>query len=159
MKTFKKVALTILGVVGIAVAAIALPVLALLCLIYMDQGYIGMNDVPRGYYEKQEYFDKEGFQDYTDYCKYYYTEEYDEKFAKNKDYSYVNEEDIPEIISYFEEFEGWMLPERANEYDFDKSRITVGDYVRIDSEGIDINFDVYFYDVETHILYYIHNNI
>ena len=63
------------------------------------------------------------------------------------------------VENYFEEFEHWMLPKRANEYDFDKSQITVGDYVRIEGEGKDISFNVYLYDIETNILYYIHNNI
>ncbi len=28
--------------------------------------------VPKGYINAEEHFDTEGFQDYTDYCKYYY---------------------------------------------------------------------------------------
>ena len=118
MKILKKTLLTILGVVAIIIS----PIIILWLIIYMDQGYIGMNDVPKGYYEKEEYFDENGFRDFTDYCKYYYNKKYDEEFAKNKDYSYVDEKDITEIKRYFEEFEGWMLPERANEYDFDKKR-------------------------------------
>lgn len=158
MKTLKKIALTILGLIAIILLPLLVLYLIFLLIVYMDQGYIGANDVPKGYYKKEEYFDESGFRDFTDYCKYYYNENYDEKIAKNKEYSYVGEEDIPEIISYFEEFEGWMLPKRANEYDFDKKQITVGDYVRIDSKGIDVDFDVYLYDTETHTLYYIHNN-
>ncbi len=123
-----------------------------------------------GYYDKEEHYDPNGFQDYTDYCKYFYNEKYDDKFKKNKLYSQVSEEDISNIISYFENFKEWMnLSNRSDEYDFSESSITQGDYVYIKTkEGEKIgdtyydkfdNYSVYFYDTEKHTLYYIHSNI
>ena len=111
----------------------------------MASGHIGVVDAPIGYYDKQEYFDKDGFQDYTDYCKYYYTEKDDIKFSENEDYCYIGgKEDISEVVNYFEDFEVWMLPERADEYDFNKSQITIGDYVYIyDKEGEPIGQSTY----------------
>ncbi len=158
MKALKKILSIILAMIGAVIGIIVILCLFFLLIEYIDQGYIGNNDPKKGYYNKEEYFEENAFMDYTDYCKYYYKEEYDEKFAKDKKYSEVKEEDIPEVLKYFDEFEGWMLPERANEYDFDKTQITPGDYVRIESQGVNVSFDVYLYDVETHILYYIHNN-
>ncbi len=159
MKALKKILSIILTIVVALGLGAAILVGTFLVILWLSQGHIGNNDPKYGYYKKEEYFDKEGFQDYTDYCKYYYEDKYDVKFAEDKYYTKVEEENIPEIIEYFEEFEGWMLPERANEYDFDKSQITPGDYVRIEGKGKDISFDVYLYDIETHTLYYIHNNI
>ena len=59
--------------------------------------------------------------------------------------------------------------EREKEYDFDINLITEGDYVKIKTkEGKEIgnykygkfdDYSVYFFDVETLTLYYIHNNI
>ena len=59
--------------------------------------------------------------------------------------------------------------EREKEYDFDINLITEGDYVKIKTkEGKKIgnskygkfdDYSVYFFDVETLTLYYIHNNI
>ena len=164
MKALKKILSMILAMVGAIIGVMLILWLFGLLIVYIDQGYIGNNDPKKGYYKKEEYFDKEGFQDFTDYCKYYYEDKYDAKFAEDEKYSKVEEEDIPKVLEYFEEFEGWMLPKRANEYDFDKSQITAGDYVRIESkyiEGTSIyaSFNVYLYDIETNILYYIHNNI
>ena len=59
---------------------------------------------------------------------------------------------------------------RLDEYDFDTSVINEGDYVKIvTKEGQPINGDstygkydnysIYFFDIETLTLYYIHNNI
>ena len=123
-----------------------------------------------GYYDKAEHYNPNGFQDYTDYCKYFYNEKYDDKFKKNKLYSQVSEEDISNIISYFENFKEWMnLSNRSDEYDFSESSITQGDYVFIKTkEGEKIgdtyyekfdSYSVYFYDIEKHTLYYIHSNI
>lgn len=52
---------------------------------------------------------------------------------------------------------------RLSEYDFDISLINSGDYVHIKADKKnDLNYysySIYFYDIETHILYYIHHNI
>lgn len=164
LKSIVKAFLALLGGILIGV----LPIV----ILYFGFGFIATlskERPPSGYYHKEEYYDETGWQDFTDYCKYYYKEKDDDKFIKNQKYSYVNGEIVTEVVGYFENFEGWMLPEREDEYDFDKSWITVGDYVYIDDkEGESIgesrymkyqNYNVYFYDIETHTLYYIHNNI
>lgn len=123
-----------------------------------------------GYYDKAEHYDSDSFQDYTDYCKYFYNEKYDDKFKNNKLYLQVSEWDISNIISYFENFKEMMSSsDRSDEYDFSESNITQGDYVYIKTkEGEKIgdsyydkfdNYIVYFYDLEQHTLYYIHSNI
>lgn len=120
----------------------------------------------RGYYDKDEYYDPEGFQDYTDYCKYYYDEEYDSEFSENKLYSLAGEENISEIVDIFSDFRQQMsLANRFDEYDFDENVITSDDYVYIKSKEYDSDFErydsytVYFYDTAEHVLYYIHSNI
>lgn len=78
-----------------------------------------------GYYDKEEYYDSEGFQDFTDYCKYYYSEEYEKTFSENELYSLVEDKDISNIKSYFENFKEWIsLSNRSDEYNFDESNIT-----------------------------------
>lgn len=142
---------------------------AVFCILTIGY-YVHDNAIIRGYYDKVECYDNDGFQDYTDYCKYFYTEEYDEKFSKNKLYSLVSEDDIENILSYFRNFREWMnVSNRSGEYDFDNDIITTGDYVYIDSkEGKKIgssyyekfdDYNVYLYDIDSHTLYYIHNNI
>ena len=46
---------------------------------------------------------------------------------------------------------------RLDEYDFDYSKISVGDYYYLDGGSYD-NYTIYFFDVESNILYYAHIN-
>lgn len=152
-------------IIYVAIALIVLTSIISLWFYFSDRGVLS------GYIGKDEHFQKDGFQDYTDYCKYYYKKS-NTLFAQSDTYSIVKEEDIPNIRSYFADTGSWMSAEgRSSEYDFDLSSITVGDYFYIDTkEGEPIgsaghtyekfdSYDVYFYDTESATLFYIHNNI
>lgn len=123
-----------------------------------------------GYYDSNEYFSKTAFQDWTDYCKYYYEEKYDKDFINNKLYSRVANDDVENIAGYFNDLKKWMVIEnRQHEFDFENDIISPGDYVYIKTkEGqrkmenkkyqkYDV-YSVYLYDIDTHTLYYIENN-
>lgn len=65
-------------------------------------------------------------------------------------------------------FEHWMeIEERLDVYDFDIDVISEGDFVRIETKEYGdsdpkwkfANYTIYLYDIESHILYYIHSNI
>ena len=127
-----------------------------------------MVGIPDGYIDKEEYYDKDGFQDYTDYAKYMYDSK--DVIINNKEYKKIEQDDIQNIIGYFEDFSGWMkAADRLSEFDFDINNINEGDYVKIETkEGQKIangkygkydNNSVYFFDIETLNMYYIHNNI
>lgn len=123
--------------------------------------------VPKGYINAEEHFDTEGFQDYTDYCKYYYQD----KSAVEKDarYNRVSKADIAAISNYFAHFWSSAATNVANAYDFNPDSISEGDYVLIETkEGKPIgdsfygkydNYSVYFFDTDSCVLYYIHSNI
>lgn len=141
-------------------------IITIIVLISMSQSDI--EGIPKGYTKKYEYYDKDGFQDYTDYAKYIYKD--NNVIIKNNDYKQIKEGDIENIKEYFEEFYNVMKSQkRLKEYDFDESIISEGDYVRIKTkEGQKIgnstykkfdNYSIYFFDKETSTLYYIHNNI
>lgn len=132
------------------------------CSSFVNKGIL------RGYIDKDEHFDKEGFRDYTDYCKYFYKKS-NKLFIKSDLYSEVKEEDIENIRSYFTDFKSWIdIENRSNEYDFNDSCISKGDYIYIETkEGQPIGeskyekFDSYsicFYDTESATLFYIHSN-
>lgn len=125
-------------------------------------------EIPKGYSSKEEHYQKGGFQDYADYAKYIYPSK--EIIENDDQYEKVTKENILNITGYFEDFYNWMeTSDRIDKYDFDKSIINVGDYIRIKTkEGKKIgdsnygkydNYSVYYFDVETLTLYYIHNNI
>ena len=118
--------------------------------------------IPAGYLQKEEHFDPDGFQDYTDYCKYWYPDA--GAFEKDGRWHAVSEEEIEEIRGYFENFRGWMeVEKRLDEYDFDPDCIGAGDYVRIEIGSTHWSpyddYTLYFFDAESDILYYIHSNI
>ena len=54
--------------------------------------------IPKGYIEQAEYYDKDGFQDYTHYAKYVYP--FKEIITDNKEYKNVTNEDIENIKEY-----------------------------------------------------------
>ena len=61
-------------------------------------------DIPKEYVKSEEYFDKEGIQDFSDYAKYIYN---DEKVIVNDDkYKKISSDDIENIRSYFDDFYG-----------------------------------------------------
>lgn len=120
------------------------------------------DEIPPGFVQKEEHFDPDGFQDYTDYCKYWYPDA--GAFEKDGRWHAVSEEEIKEIRGYFENFRGWMEAEkRLDEYDFDPDCIGAGDYVRIEIGSTHWSpyddYTLYFFDAESGILYYIHTNI
>jgi hypothetical protein len=127
------------------------------------------SNFPKGFTEKEEHFDPDGFQDYTDYCKYYY--ENAEGFEKDSRFTSVSEVGTEAVKGYFDNFRNWMETcDRLSEYDFDPSIITNDDYVRIVTRederigrdgryGKYDDYTVYFFDTGTNTMYYIHNNI
>ena len=110
----------------------------------------------KGYYKSVEHWDEKGLMDYLDYCKYYYKDS--KLFINDKDYQKVKEDDIEKINNRFKEIERWMkINNRISQYDFDYSIVSVGDYYYLDGSSYD-NYTIYFFDVESKVLYYAHIN-
>ena len=109
----------------------------------------------------------DGFQDYTDYCKYYYAKQENvlEEVKNNPYFKPVTPDDITELNSYFDNFEGWLeYVEYKDKYDFQRNDIDTGDYFYIENDEISEkhkywDYDVYFFDMQTQTLFFIHNNI
>ena len=159
---------TIFGMVLLSVSA--------LCICGCSNEYYltSMNDkvlASLGKYESRECFTDGGFQDYTDYAKYKYI---DVDLEGNKFFEPITEENKTELVSYLENFEGWIEtikesdPENevVKEYDFSTQLITKDDYIYIDDRSATDalydkfdNYNVYFFDTGTDTLYYFHNNI
>lgn len=149
MNTLKKIVIFILVLISL------ISLILFLNKPYKDEFILN------GYYDSLEYWDNSSFQDYTDYCKYYYNSKDDNLFKNSGSYKKVRKEDINTLIGYFDNFSNWVK-NRDYEYDLDNSYITEGDYFIIKTKnyiGKYDNYTVYFYDIETHILYYIHSNI
>lgn len=121
-------------------------------------------------YDIEECYWGEGFQDYTDYCKYVYNETSIKKFETHAKFEKVTDSDIENIKSYFEDFGERVKDEKYyDKYDFDfQSQIKTGDYFCIIAkEEIEVvegvfdkfyNYNVYYVDMSKCILYFIHSN-
>lgn len=145
-------------------------ILVLISIIYIITNLSNADivGIPKGYVEKEEYYDKDSFQDYTDYAKYKYLSE--NIIINDDEYIKITEEDINNIKGYFENFYNWMESHnRLNEYDFDTKIINEGDYIKIKTKEGEVigdstydkydNYSIYFFDMDTLTLYYIHSNI
>lgn len=144
----------------------------LLCIVIVCTvtgcGRIQDPHIPDGYISSEEHWDKEGFQDYTDFCMFKYDSAH--SFESMTDYSKITDDEIGKLVGYFSNFQMWMeVEKRLDEYSFDESCISEGDFCFIKTkEGQSIgnstygpydNYSVYFFDTETLTLYYIHTNI
>ena len=125
-----------------------------------------------GEYEKKEFFTSGGFQDYTDYAKYYFTSA---NATENQYLSKLQDSDFAIINTHLDNFERWIEAIKNSEpssevvvnYDFDREIIDTEDYFYIDSEEHTWNdghtslvkYNIYLFDSQTQVLYYFHNNI
>lgn len=137
------------------IVIILLMILPIIFLMNEDKKYI-----EKGYYDMTEYSNGI-FQDYTHYNKYYYKSKYDKEFKENKYYIEVNEDNIEELTNYIKAFGGWM-EKSSDVYDFNIESINKGDlfYQKIEENYPPYGYiHIYYYDIETHTLYYMHTNI
>ena len=134
-----------------------------LCLFLCGCGTGPVNDgnIPKGYTSYQQYYDKEGFMDYTDYCYYSYNNA--DAVKSNNNYVLLKKDEdgketyLDKVIKVAEDFIGWMRAlDRENELKFTLSDITEGDYAYIKENTYSIK-TLYFFDTETNILHYMHN--
>lgn len=146
------------------IAAAAVLIAILLLFIVRESTVIG--SLPD--YDGSDRYYSEGFQDYTDYCKYYFSE--DSNIAKalkeSKYFRPVTGSDIEEIKSYFDNFEGWVeYEEYKDEYDFEADRIDTSDYFYIENKDTYEKYsdypdkysayNVYFFDTQAKTLFFI----
>ena len=120
-------------------------------------------------YKKKAFYTSGGWQDYTDYAKYYYEDIDAQTLRQTGRFREVTEEDIAAIMPYILDFENWVevigRDLKAN-YDFDKTTIRTGNFYFIKSkyendapEHKFWNYNVYYFDLDAQILYYFHSNI
>ena len=124
-----------------------------------------------GGYKSREYYHVDAFQDGTSYAKYYYDAV---DFTDNEYFSQIEQSDIDMLNEHLDDFENWIETYRRRDasleivvnYDFDRSLIDLGDYLYIESEkhtwddGFTslVDYKVYFFDSQTHTLFYFWSN-
>lgn len=122
-------------------------------------------------YKSECFYTSGGFQDYTDYAKYTYDSITTQVLDASKYFDVTTAEDANEILLYIQNFERWVETiggELKENYDFDKTMISEGNYFYIETKAGDpdqetydmfVNYTVYYFDLDTQTLYYFHNNI
>lgn len=159
----KRRLLMFLGIVVAIVLAFGLYVRLL--LESTAQGYLpGMIDI--------ESYHSDFGRDSVEYQKYIYkdTERLRKKLKNHRNFVSVTDDDIEYIISFFDDFESWVETEGfTSQYDFDKSCVDTGDYFyaeNVETYGDHPDFknnyrayDVYYFDMQSMALYYIHIDI
>lgn len=120
-----------------------------------------------GKYKSKQYYSGGGFQDFTDYAKYSFDSV---DFSDNPYFHIMTQDSKENLEAHIDDFETWIQLKRESDsknevgiyYDFDRSVITDGGYLYIydNPEYPELGcYDVYYFDVESNILYYFHNNI
>ena len=122
-----------------------------------------------GKWEQICLYNNEAVQDFTYYGKFSVT---DPRPEESRYFQPVNENIRADLLRHLEDYEGWIdLHSQsqaqkdlllAQSYDFDRGLITEDDWAAIldDPKYPDLgNYDIYFLDWETQVVYYFHNNI
>ena len=124
--------------------------------------------LPNGFTTSNRHYDTESFRDYTDYAEYIYPDSSATAFQNHYAYKTVTEADIPELMEFFEDYNGWIKLREGYEdwYTFDaEAQVNHGDcfILMIDDPGNSVygkfhDYDIYYFDVQKNTLYYFHNN-
>lgn len=69
-------------IILIIIITLALIIMTLFGVRFLNY-LLNDNNIIKGYYKAEEYFDPFATQDSVDYCKYYYTDEYDLIFLRS----------------------------------------------------------------------------
>ena len=118
----------------------------------------------------KEFYTSGGFQDFTDFGIYQYS---DPKIEDNEYLKPMTEADIATFANYLEDFEGWVELHNHTEelylhYAFDSSIIDTEDYFYLYTNpdyptygpnNVCGSYNIYFFDAQSETLYYFHNNI
>ena len=147
-------------------------VLVILCVFLA--GCAEKNEVLQslGDYDDHVSYTYGAFQDYTDYAKYYFTEA---SVEDNDYFKPITETSFTEFEELLDDYESFVEAHRENDpehelvvhYDFDRTIIDFEDYLYIFSESTTwsdgystiTNYDIYFFDTQSQVLYFFHNNI
>ena len=146
---------------------ILVPILVLTLVAYFGFDYLEyfsdpvLKELP--VYRSKEFYSSGLWMDFTDYGKYKYKNINEDDFKSAESFSKTTDEDVQIILDCVESFESWV--EQAEDdlkenYDFDKSVVSEGNYAYIQNYSpSSANFDIYYFDLDGQTLYYFHNDI
>ncbi len=149
---------------------ISVPILLVFLVVYLSFDYLSyfsnpiLKELP--VYRSKEIHSQGFWQDYTDYGKYFYKKVSEEDLQSAESFRKVSEEDVNEILKYIDGYESYVnnfgsdgIESIKEVYDFDKSVIDKDDYYYVSEGNSYTFFHMYYFDMESQILYYFYNSI
>lgn len=120
-----------------------------------------------GRWERRNFYTSGGFQDFTDFAIYAYPEA---DLTESPYFAPLGEGDRERLSGFLDNFEGWIESighsDPQNEvvvhYAFDRRLMDTRDwfYIYEDPDYPEFGcYDLWFFDSQTHVLYYFHSNI
>ena len=120
-----------------------------------------------GQYEFRHFYTSGGFQDYTDFALYTYAAA---NLEHNPYFAPLTPADSETLSAFIDDFEDWIDTIRRSDpdnevavhYAFDRKRLDPEDWFYLYEDPIYPKFgcyDLWFYDSQSNVLYYFHNNI
>lgn len=149
----KKLIITLVALILVAVASFC---------IYDAMFYNAwpeLKELPR--YKDKEIYSVDNFTDCTDYAKFTYRNVSDEDLKSAESFRKTDKEKMDEILNYITEYESFInningMDEVKNAYDFDKAVVNESDYYRMTKNGDGSVIALYYFDMESQLLYYFH---
>lgn len=118
-----------------------------------------LKELPR--FRSKEIYSVENFTDCTYYAKFTYRNVSDKELKNAESFKKTDKEKIDEILNYITGYESFInkingMDEVKNAYDFDKVIVNENDYYHMIKNGEGFNIALYYFDIESQILYYFH---
>ena len=116
--------------------------------------------VLKGYSDSETYSDGDESSTQQNFSKYTYDKSYDSKFSKDENYTKVTSKNKEDITGYFQDFDTWGTTSSfSDHYCIADENVNVSSVGQRKAVKIYHEYSVYYYDTESHTLYYIHNNL
>ena len=120
-----------------------------------------------GIWTNKEFYTHGVFQDYTDFGIYSFLWS---NIESSPYFSPISKSGKENLLAFLDQFEGWISSIKqhnpddrlASNYSFDRNLIDAQDYFYIYEDALYPKFgcyDIWFYDAQTGLLYYFHDNI
>lgn len=128
-----------------------------------------------GKYEYREFYSDNGFMDFMEYGKYYYSSV---NTSENAYFKKISESNVEKLNILIDEFEQWLSCYNEDscdlvvKYDFKRDLIDNEDYVYYETKYEKVGYnsegemffscevlEVYYLDIQTNTVYYFHNKI
>ena len=172
----KKISLKFVALIVI-LAVIVSSFIGCFCFLAKDdpkreRTYVVLSSLPD--YNDYDSYMNGVFQDFTIYRKYYYSNVTEADFEGNKYFKKLTNENMPEFEEYLINYENWVDgwggqkdDEVYKSYDFSRELLKEGNYFYIYDKAVDrgdtswkfSSYDIYYFDMSSQTLYFMHNNI